>query len=132
MFQTTKHVKASDVWIENATAFSAYSVSLDMQPSNSELLSDTNYLDSYISEDSGLRKVLQELIKLSPEIARIVMVMNEDKVIEYLYKECKLFNAHSYINFVSGFELTNKLYARFVQPKPLNVRKFEKQVGSFL
>ena len=59
------------------------------------------------------------------------MVMNEDKVIEYFEKECKLFNAHSYINFVSGFELTNKLYARFVQPKPLNVRKFEKQVGSF-
>ena len=124
LFQTTKHVKASDVWIDNAAAFSAYSVSFDWQPSNSELLSDTNYLDSYISEDSGLRKALQELIKMNPEITRIVMVMNEDKVIEYFEKECKLFNAHSYINFVSGFELTNKLYARFVQPKPLNVRKF--------
>ena len=59
LFQTTKHVKPSDVWIDNPAAFSAYSVSFDWQPSNSELLSDTNYLDSYISEDSGLRKALQ-------------------------------------------------------------------------
>ena len=44
LFQTTKHIKPSDVWIDNPAAFSAYSVSFDWQPSNSELLSDINYL----------------------------------------------------------------------------------------
>ena len=50
---------------------------------------------------------------------------------DHFEKECNLFNAHSYINFVTGFELTNKSYARFVQNKELDIRNFEKQVVSY-
>ena len=93
--------------------------------------SHTNYLDSYISDESSLRKALQDLIKINPEITRIIMLMREDKVRTHFEENCKLFAPHSYINFVTGFELTNKLFARFVQPKVLDVIRFETQVGSF-
>ena len=131
LFQTTKNTKANEVWIENGTAFTAYCVSFDMTPSNSELLSESKYLDSYIGEDSGMRKVIQELMKWTPESTRRLLSTTEDEVMEHFEKQCNLFNAHSYINFVTGFELTNKLYARFVQDKELNIRNFEKQVGSY-
>ena len=39
LFQTTKYKKSSEVWIDNSSAFSAYNVSFDWQPSLSELLS---------------------------------------------------------------------------------------------
>ena len=83
LFQSTKHKKSSDVWIDNSAAFSAYSVSFDLQPSISEYLSDTKYLDSYITEDSGLRKVIQELLKINPDLTRIFMLMKEDKIRTY-------------------------------------------------
>ena len=50
LFQTTKNLKADDVWIANTASFEAYSASFHMTPSTSELLSDTNYLDSFIDD----------------------------------------------------------------------------------
>ena len=126
LFQTTKNAKANEVWIDNVSAFNAFCVGFDLTPSTSELLSETKYLDSYIGEDSALRKVIQELMKWTPESTRRLLYASEDDVMDHFEKECNLFNAHSYINFVTGFELTNKLYARFVQDKELNIRNFEK------
>ena len=48
-----------------------------MTPSNSELLSETKYLDSYIGEDSGMRKVIQELMKWTPESTRRLLFASE-------------------------------------------------------
>ena len=96
LFQTTKHTKANEVWIENGTAFSAYCVCFDMTPSNSELLSESNYLDSYIGEESGMRKVIQELMKWTPQSARRLMSASVDDVVKHFEQESNLFTAHSY------------------------------------
>ena len=58
------------------------------------------------------------------------MMMDEDAIRSYFSENSKIFNAHSYINFVSGFHLTNKEFARFLQPKHLCIRKFEVLLGS--
>ena len=130
LFQTTKNLKSSEVWIQNSTCFEAYSVNFDMTPSRSDLLSETNYLDSYIEDNSGLRKVLQELSKHSPELTRRFISHTIDVIFTYFDQQCSLFNAHAYINFTSGFTLSNKLYALFVQDKVCSSDNFEKQVGA--
>ena len=84
---------------------------MDLPASTSELLNNTNYLDSNIPEDSGLRQTLQELFKLDSEITRKVMMMDEDAVRTYFSENLKSFDIHSYINFVTGFHLTNKEFA---------------------
>ena len=97
---------------------------MDLPASTSELLNNTNYLDSNIPEDSGLRQTLQELFKIDSELTREVMMMDEDAVRTYFSENSKIFDAHSYINFVTGFHLINKEFARFLQPKQLCIRKF--------
>ena len=129
-FQIAKHLKADDVWLANTASFSAISASLGMNPSTSQLLSETNYLDSYIGEDSGLRKALQELMKLSPDLTRLLVSSSLEKTITHFEENCKLFSIHSFINFTAGFELTSKSFDRFLQDKPLSVFNFEKQVGA--
>ena len=58
------------------------------------------------------------------------MNMSEDKIWSHFTEHSKMFNSHAYINFVTGFELTNQEFAKFVQPKPLNIRRFEILLGS--
>ena len=129
-FQVDKNQKADDVWIANTASFSAFSASLNMNPSTSHLLSETNYLDSYIGEDSGLRKALQELSLLSNDITRLLLTNSLEATIEHFDKHCKLFSIHSFINFTAGFELTNKSFDRLLEDKVLKVFNFEKQVGA--
>ena len=76
-------------------------------------------------------KVIQGLSKWFPDMTRMLMSSTVDEIAKHFEEHCKLFNAHSYINFTSGFELTNKLFARFVQKKALKVDNFEKQVNAF-
>ena len=123
-------MKPSEVLIDNSTAFSSYGISLGMETSNSNLLSSTTHLDSHITEDSGLRCALQVLIKLDPELTRITVGMKEEQINKYFNDHSKMFATHAFINFVTGFNLTNQEYARFVQPKKLDVRDFEAMLGS--
>ena len=52
---------------------------MNLPTSNSELLNTTNYLDSSIPEDSGLRQALQELFKIDTDLTREVMMMDEER-----------------------------------------------------
>ena len=105
LFMTTKSSKTNEVWVENGTAFSAFCVCFDMTPSNSELLSESNYLDSHIGEESGLRKVFHELMKWTPDAARQLMSGSVSEVVSHFEQECNLFTAHSFINFISSLAL---------------------------
>ena len=58
------------------------------------------------------------------------MMMDEDAVRTYFSENLKLFDIHSYINFVTGFHLANKEFAKFLQPKQLCMRRFEVLLGS--
>ena len=127
-FMLMKNLKADDVWIANTASFSAISASLGLNPSTSPLLSESNYLDSYIDEDSGLRKALQELLRLSPDLTRLLATNTLEATTTYFDANSKLFSIHSFINFTAGFELTNKAFDRFLQDKPLSIFNFEKQV----
>ena len=133
LFQVTKTRKPTDVWIDNSEACASYSTSLDMPPTTSVLLNKTGTttcLDSHVPEDSGLMVMLLELQKIGPEITRLVMSMKVEEVEKYILEHCKCFTPHGYINLVTGFPLSNQEYAKFLQDKPLNVRRFESQVGS--
>merc|ERR1711888_392868 len=125
-FMLMKHLKADDVWIANTAAFIAISASLSLNPSTSPLLSESNYLDSYIGEESGLRKALQELLRLSPDLTRLLTTNTLEATTTYFDTNSKLFSIHSFINFTAGFELTNKAFDRFLQDKPLSIFNFEK------
>ena len=57
--------------------------------------------------------------------------MKEEEIRTYFSDHSKMFSPHAFINFVTGFTLTNQEFATFVQPKPLNVRDFEAQLGSY-
>ena len=129
-FMLMKNLKADDVWIANSASFSAISTTLGLNPSTSPLLSETNYLDSYIDEDSGLRKALQELLRLSPDLTRLLASNTLEATTTYFEENSKLFNIHSFINFTAGFELTNKAFDRFLQDKILSIFNFEKQIGA--
>ena len=56
--------------------------------------------------------------------------MRMEDVKNHIIKHSKCFIPHAYINFVTGFTLSNQEYAKFVQPEPLNVRNFESLLGS--
>ena len=56
--------------------------------------------------------------------------MKEEEISKYFTEHSKMFAPHAFINFVTGFTLTNQEFARFVEPKPLDVRDFEVQLGS--
>ena len=56
--------------------------------------------------------------------------MDEDAIRSYFSENSKMVNAHSYINFVTGFHLTNKGFARLITPKHLCIRMFEVLLGS--
>ena len=118
LFQVNKTRKTTDIWIDNSAAFSSYGVSLDMQPSNSELLSPATHLNSNITEDSGFRSALLELLKIDPEMTRTVIDMKEEDIKSHFTKHSKMFTPYTFINFVTGFVLTNQEFAKFVQPEP--------------
>ena len=61
---------------------------MELQPSTSELLKPTNYLDSNIAEDSGLRQALQELLKIDPDLTRVVVLMEEDTIRSSVRTNC--------------------------------------------
>ena len=129
-FMLMKNLKADDVWIANAASFSAISNTLSLNPSTSPLLNETNYLDSYIDEDSGLRKALQEILRLSPDVTRLLASSTFEAATTFFEKNSKLFNIHSFINFTAGFELTNKAFDKLLQDEILSIFNFEKQLGS--
>ena len=131
LFMTNKKSKTNEIWVENGTAFSAYSVCFDMMPSQSELLPESSYLDSHIAEDSGLKKVFQELMKWTPDAARQLMSATVCDVVSHFEQQCNLFTAHSLINLITGFDMSSKSYARFIQSKDLCVRVFEVQIGAY-
>ena len=97
-WEVMKHLKADNVWIANTAAFSAISASLSLNPSTSQLLSETNYLESYIGEDSGLRKALQEILRLSPDLTRLLASNTLEATTTYFDENSKLFSIHSFIN----------------------------------
>ena len=129
-FVLLKDLKADDVWIANAASFSSISTTLSLNPSTSHLLNETNYLDSYIDEDSGLRKALQEILRLSPDVTRLLASSTLEAATTFFEKGSKLFNMHSFINFTAGFELSNKAFDKLLQDEILSIFNFEKQLGS--
>ena len=131
LFQVTKTLKPYEVWIDNQAAYSSYSTSLGMPASTSALLSGATHLDSHITDDSGVRCALLELLKLEPEITRMAVSMKEDEIRTYFTDHSKMFSTHTFINFVTGFPLSNQEFARFAQEKPINIREFEADLGSF-
>ena len=56
--------------------------------------------------------------------------MKEEDIKTHFTKYSKMFTPHTFINFVTGFVLTNQEFAKFVQPEPLNVREFEDDLGT--
>merc|ERR1712082_461170 len=92
---------------------------------------NTQYLDSCIDQESGLRRVLQEFKKHNLDLTRLLITGNATKAMKWVEERTKLFNLHAFINFISGFELTNKSYDRLVQNKPLSANNFEKQVDAY-
>ena len=60
-----------------------------------------------ISEDSNFFSVLLELKKIDPELTRTLVHLKEENVRAYFLKHDKNFTPHMFINFVTGFILTD-------------------------
>ena len=74
--------------------------------------------------------MLLELLKIDPEVTRTVVSMKEEDIKAHFTKYSKIFTPHSFINFVTGFVLTDQEFAKFIQPEPLDVREFEAGLGT--
>ena len=125
LFQITKPHKISETFIENASAHSAYGVSFELQPTSSEHLSSTTFLNSNIPEDSNVYSMLMELKKVDPEITRTLIHMKEEDLRAHFTKHAKNFSAHTFINFLTGFTLTDQEFSSFTKDEPLDFRRFE-------
>ena len=131
LFQVTKSLKPNEVWIDNDSAYASIATSLGMQATSSELLKGTTHLDSHIADNSGLRCALLQILKHEPETTRMAVSMKEDEIRSYYTEHSKMFSPHTYINFVTGFPLSNQEFARFAQDKPIDIREFEAELGSY-
>ena len=96
----------SDIYIDNASAHSSYGVSLELQLSKSEILSSSTHLNSNIAEESGLRGMLFELLKIDPEVSRTVVSMKEEDIKAHFNKQSKIsgvpLNILVTLNFLMG------------------------------
>ena len=131
MFQITKPHKISETFIDNASAHSAYGVSFELQPTTSEYLSSTTFLNSNIPEDSNIYSMLMELKKIDPELTRTLVHMKEEDLRAHFTKHAKNFSTHTFINFLTGFTLSDQEFASFTKDEPLDVRRFEALLGTY-
>ena len=69
--------------------------------------------------------------KIDPEVNRNTVSMEEEDVGAHFAKHFKIFNPHSFINFVTGFILTYQEFAKFTQDEHLNSREFEAGLGTY-
>ena len=71
--------------------------------------------------------MLSELRKIDSDITNTVTGMDETSVKKHF---TDAFDAHTYINFTGGFLLTETEFSEFAQNADLNIRHFEKYLGS--
>ena len=131
LFQINKPHKSAETFIDNATAHSAYGVSFELQATSSENLSSTTYLNSNIPENSSVYSMLMELKRVDPEITRTLVSLKEEDLRAHFTKHSKNFTPHSFINFLTGFILTDQEFATFTKDEVLCVRKFEALMGTY-
>ena len=131
LFQITKPHKTSETFIDNASAHSAFGVSFELQPTSSEYLSATTFLNSNISEESSTYSMLMELKRVDPELTRTLVHMKEEDLRAHFTKHAKNFSTHTFINFLTGFTLSDQEFASFTKEEPLCVRRFESLLGTY-
>ena len=72
-----------------------------------------------------------ELKKIDPELTRATVQLKEETVRAQFLKHAKNFTPYTFINFVSGFILTEQEFAAFTKDDVLDVRKFEAYLGTY-
>ena len=74
--------------------------------------------------------MLMEL-KIDPELTRATVQLKEETVRAQFLKHAKNFTPYTFINFVSGFILTEQEFAAFIKDDVLDVRTFEAYLGTY-
>ena len=88
---------------------------------SSEHLSSTKFLNSNIPEDSSVYSMLMELKKVDPELTKTLVHMKEEDLRTHFTKHAKNFSAHTFINFLTGFILTDQEFSTFIKDEVLDV-----------
>ena len=127
LFMTNEEQTKNVTFIENSRSQASFGISFNLHQSDSELL-NSSFLNSSISEDSGTHKLLSDLRKIDEAITSAATSGNAEHVLAHFTKE---FQAHTYINFTGGFILTEEEFSKFTQDKPVDMRNFEKYLGTY-
>ena len=75
--------------------------------------------------------MLLELKKIDPELTRTLVHLKEENLRAHFLKHAKNFSPHTFINFVTGFILTDQEFAAFTKDENLCVRRFEAFLGTY-
>ena len=105
-------------------AYNSFSAGFTLAPSEVELPNKTlKLLDSNIEPDSGLATILNLIKEIDCQLTRTATGMKPEDLINLFPNSA--FGSNIFINFTSGWSMTEEAYNKFAKDKDLDVHKFE-------